>query len=206
MKWRYVDRPLDGVPQGFGRTAIAEHFVEGEGGYLQPRGAWREWLLERPHLVRDDDGAFFFAAAFEPRQVHAEFRIAGVHLLYVDEDLVVELGWHEQRGLEVPENGWRYGFPQAGVPEQYAVVFERFEHNGRELTVRRIPDQITRRVADAAVAAWPAWPAQGSRTIFGSAGDRLMNELWFTVPYAFRQKTWPTKAISSNDVWLIRHR
>lgn len=204
MNWRYVDRPLDRVAQGFGRTATAEHFAEDERGYLRPRGAWREWLLERPHLARDDGGAFFFVAAFEPTQAHAEYRIAGALLLYVDDDLIVELGWREHLGLGPPVSGWRYGFPASDVPEQFEILLQRTEHKGREFTVRRIPERVTRRVADAALEGWPAWPAKGSRTIFGYAGDHLINELWFTVPYAFRRQTWPERAVSSIDGWLMK--
>lgn len=128
----------------------------------------------------------------------------GALLLYVDDDLVVELHWREHRGLGQPESGWRYGFPATEVPEQYEFTLERLEHNGREFTFRRVPERVTRRVADAAVEGWPAWPAQGSRTIFGSAGDHLINELWFTVPYAFRPQIWPENAVSPIDDWLVK--
>lgn len=211
---------------------MAEHFVEDERGYLRPQGAWREWLLSKPHLARDDGGAFFFVVAFEPRQLHAEYRVAAVCLLYVNDDLVVELRWREHRGLEEPgEAGCRYGFPKGEILRQYEITSERFAHNGREFNVRKIPEHLTRNVADAAVEAWSAWPVQGSRTIFGDAGDRLMNELWYTIPYALRPRIWtqslfdtvtemglpmgriapgahgattPAKAVSTTDDWLVK--
>lgn len=229
MKWRFVDRPLDRVFRGNIATgAIADHFVADSEGYLRPHGAWQNWLKDRPHLAREDGNAFFFVVGFEPRQVHAEYRVAGVRLLYVSDELVVELTWQEHRGLEEPGSGCRYGFPRDGVPEKYEAKSERREHKGVEYGARLIPRQLIRSVADAAVDGWSAWPPKGSRTTFGDAGDHLLNDLWYTIPYPLQALvvtetmvsrarkfgltgfkagvfggTTPSKVVSKTDGWLI---
>jgi hypothetical protein len=229
MKWRFVDRPLDRVFRGYiAKAAIADHFVADGEGYLRPHGAWQNWLKDRPHLAREDGSAFFFVVGFEPRQVHAEYRVAGVRLLYVSDELFVELTWQEQLGLAEPGSSCRYGFPKDGVPEKYEAKSERREHKGVEFDIRLIPRQLIRSVADAAVDAWPAWPSKGSRTTFGDAGDHLLNDLWYTIPYPFQPlvvteamvsgvrkagfpglrvgvfgATTPSKVVSRTDDWLI---
>lgn len=112
--------------------------------------------------------------------------MTGVRLLYVSDELVVELTWQEHLGLEEPGSGCRYGFPRDGVPEKYEAKSEQREHRGVEYSIRLIPRQLIRSIADAAVDGWPVWPSKGSRTTFGDAGDHLLNDLWYTIPYPFQ--------------------